>query len=160
MRCLRWPKGQTSRAGRRINRRMMGIPCGHFFDDKGVLTLVFEKQNGQLMMIKVDTALGWPPKAAKHCESAEVQVNLGVQLDFSRLDINEIEIAPKEGRLMKIEAKILNILQDDFVDEKRATSLRGDLNFLSTTSHDKVVRGAAGALSEVVREKTSGPPSV
>mgnify|MGYP002805957048 CR=1 FL=1 len=129
----RWPELMVA-----ILRRILMVPCWHYFDDMGIMQLHFEENTGQLAVQELMELMGRPAKRSKSIALGTMTTHLGCVFKMSSMHKGYITILPKEGRLEKIASKVAASLQKNNISSSDASSLYGDLNFLLTTSYNKV----------------------
>ena len=115
-------------------RRINGVMTWHFFDDTGILQLLRERGSAQGSLIDMFALSGFPVSPEKHQEAVVKQVHLGVFHDFSKTAADRASLNPKDGRIGVVICRLRSHLSDDWMSSSEAASIRGDLNWLATSS--------------------------
>ena len=140
-----------------VSRRLAAVPCWHFFDDVGTISLHCEAESGQQFLGFLFDLVGVPVTPSKHVALATKQVYLGVVNNYERTWEDVVTLDPKDGRVDKILAKISTFVSDDCFGPDGAVSLRGDISFLACSSYHRVLKGGLHALLRVQRRGCAGP---
>ena len=135
-----------------VMRRMLGIPCAHYYDDWATPSPGYAAKSDDDSLREFHRILGFLLDDDKWAKPAPGNPFLGVQYDFCQFKQGVVSIRIKPDRKRKIRAMISHALTSKCLSSGDASSLRGKLYFACTQAFGRVGRAALQPL--VARQRS------
>ena len=134
-------------------RKLGAVPCGQYFDDEVVCEPAFACSSGQKFTWSFHRIVGFPFAEKKHQRMRYANAFLGVVNDAA-VFIGFMVVRVKEARRRKILKQLRAIRESGVLSPAVAASVRGKLQFMTTTAFAGVGRAPLQAFARRQYDKS------